>query len=349
MENKYTISEIAKMFNITTNKVRFYEKKGLLEPLRNENNDYRTFTKQDIIKLQSILLYRSIGIPIKDIKNILNNSRKENCLTYFNDQWKLVNNEIDKLNIIRKSLESILDELYEETKEYKIDSKVLNIINESNELYNIKNNWQDKWNFNNWAKAYDRDIIEDKGTLKIYKNYSLILQNVYDTVKSFHIINPNILEIGVGTGNLASKFLNDSCSIIGIDQSREMLTVAKEKHPNLKVRIGEFLRIPYYNKCFDVIISTYAFHHLNTEEKSIAIEEMFRVLKDNGIIVISDLMFKSIKDEEDILRNLSIGQVEEIRDEYYSYIDFLISEFKKYNKKLQYKRIDKFNYIISVF
>lgn len=301
-----------------------------------------------MIRLQSILLYRAIGLTIKDIKSILNNNQKENYLTHFNNQWELVNNEIHRLNVIRKSLENVIDKLYEQTTEYKIDNEILDIINNSNKLNNIKSNWKDKWNFNNWAKTYDKSVIEDKGEVKIYKNYNLILESVYNLVHDSKLQKPNILEIGVGTGNLASKFLNNDFDIIGIDQSREMLSVAKQKYPKLKVRLGEFLKIPYNNKYFDVIISTYAFHHLNEVEKVIAIEEMIRVLKDNGIIVIGDLMFKSKDDEKNILNELSKKQVEEIKDEYYSHIDILENEFKKYNKKLYYKRIDKFNYIIKV-
>jgi len=242
----------------------------------------------------------------------------------------------------------VIDKLYEETTECKIDSGILDIVSKSNELNNIKNNWQDKWNFNSWAKTYDKAVIEDRGELKIYKNYNLILQTVYNLVYNSEFKNPVILEIGVGTGNLASKFLNGKFDIIGIDQSREMLLVAKQKHPKLKVRLGEFLKIPYYNKCFDVIVSTYAFHHLNEKEKVIAIQEMLRVLKDNGLIVIGDLMFKSKDDEKKILSELSKEQVEVIKDEYYSYIDFLQKEFKRYDKNLEYKHIDKFNYIIKV-
>ena len=114
-----------------------------------------------------------------------------------------------------------------------------------------------------------------------------------------------ILEIGVGTGNLAGKFLEGNYEIIGIDQSREMLSVAKEKYPKLKVRLGEFLKIPYENNSFDYIVSTYAFHHLNDEEKSMAIEEMMRVLNDDGVIIIGDLMFESKEAEREIYKSLS--------------------------------------------
>lgn len=345
--NIYTISQVAKTFNITTNKIRFYEEKGLLQPLRDIENKYRRFNDEDILRLQSILLYRSIGLSIEKIKDILSNNINGNHLNHFNDQWRIVNNEIHRLNNIRKSLENILDKVYE-TSDYKIDEYSLGVIKKFNELYRIKNNWTDKWNFNNWARTYDEDVIKDKGKLKIYRNYNYILDTVYNLAINSNINNPYILEIGIGTGNLANKFFNNNYDIVGIDQSREMVTVAKEKNPKLKVRLGEFLKIPFFDKCFDIIVSTYAFHHLNKNEKVIAIEEMNRVLKDNGKIIIGDLMFKDKNDKSKILESLSKDEIEEVQDEYYSNIDFLETEFKKVNKVLKYTQVDKFNYIILI-
>jgi len=48
MDRIYSIREVAELFNITTNKIRFYEKKGLLKPLR--HNDYRKFDNEDILQ-----------------------------------------------------------------------------------------------------------------------------------------------------------------------------------------------------------------------------------------------------------------------------------------------------------
>jgi ubiquinone/menaquinone biosynthesis C-methylase UbiE len=112
--------------------------------------------------------------------------------------------------------------------------------------------------------------------------------------------------------------------------------------------IGEFLKIPYGDKCFDIIVSTYAFHHLNEIEKSITIEEMIRVLKSDGKIIIGDLMFMNKAEETNILNSLLKEQAEEIENEYYSKIDFLEKEFKIYNKSLTYNRIDMFNYVVQI-
>ncbi|WP_242971881.1 MerR family transcriptional regulator [Haloimpatiens massiliensis] len=104
MKNYYSINEVANIFDITTNKIRYYEKKGLLVPLRDVDNEYRKFTYKDIMKLQAILLYRSIGLSIKDIKDIMFNNNSSNYLNHFNREWQIVSNEIDRLNVVRNSL-----------------------------------------------------------------------------------------------------------------------------------------------------------------------------------------------------------------------------------------------------
>ena len=345
MSEKYNIKEVAKLFNITTNKIRYYEKQELIKPIRDEENDYRIYSGKDIMQLQAVLLYRSIGLSIKTIKEIIKRNDGIDYLEHFNRQWIMVNDEIHRLNTIRESLEKIIDTLYEDEK--MNSDKIFPIIEEGNKVASIREGWKDKWNFNSWADSYDEDVKVDRGALKIYENYNKVLNKVYEksTITGENI---SVLDIGVGTGNLAKKFLENNYRVVGIDQSREMLRVAKHKYPNLKVRLGEFLKIPFNDKVFDIIVSTYAFHNLNSEEKSLAIKEMIRVLKDNGKIVIGDLMFKNRVEEEWVLKELTEVQVDEIKDEYYSYIDELESEFMKYNKKLNYEKIDRFISVIEV-
>ena len=71
-----------------------------------------------------------------------------------------------------------------------------------------------------------------------------------------------------------------------------MLYIARKKHPNLKLRLGEFLKLPFDRGSFDRIVTTYAFHHLTDIEKEFALKEMLRVLKCHGEIIIGDMMFQ---------------------------------------------------------
>ncbi len=341
MKTEYTISQIAEKLHITTNKIRFYEKKGLLTPMRESQNRYRKFGEEDIFRLETILLYRSLGLSIEAIQNILQCNKKENYLTHMQNQWMAVNNEIHRLSEIRKSLETVLDKVYEESEEQELEKDFLKIIEQSNLLCQVKNEWKDQWDFDGWARAYDEDVKRDADVLKIYENYETVLQMVFEEVENFQRKDGKILEIGVGTGNLAGKFLQNKYHIIGIDQSRQMLAVAKEKYPKLHVRLGEFLKIPYENQTFDVIVSTYAFHHLNEEEKRVAIAEMMRVLKKDGRIILGDLMFQNKAEEQKIRSTLSPEQIKELNGEYYSYLHLLIKEVEQYEKRVVYVCTDE--------
>lgn len=63
------INELEKELNISRANIRFYEKEGLLSPLRKENG-YREYSEQDISLLKKIIVYRKLGISISDIQDI---------------------------------------------------------------------------------------------------------------------------------------------------------------------------------------------------------------------------------------------------------------------------------------
>lgn len=66
------ISELENRVGITKQNIRFYEKKGLLLPTRNEENNYRKYTEEDVKTLQVVKMLRKLDISIEDIARILN-------------------------------------------------------------------------------------------------------------------------------------------------------------------------------------------------------------------------------------------------------------------------------------
>ena len=66
------IKELERLTGVTKQNIRFYEKKGLLTPDRNPQNDYREYTEDDVAILQTIKMFRKLEISIEDIRRILN-------------------------------------------------------------------------------------------------------------------------------------------------------------------------------------------------------------------------------------------------------------------------------------
>ncbi|GJD19989.1 hypothetical protein RIVM261_049450 [Rivularia sp. IAM M-261] len=106
-----------------------------------------------------------------------------------------------------------------------------------------------------------------------------------------------VLDVGCGTGSLslvAKKQVGTKGQVVGIDASEEMIEIAQPKasQTNLDVtfQLGLIEGIPYPNQTFDVVFSSMMFHHLpGGDFKRQAIEQLYRVLKPSGRLVIVDV------------------------------------------------------------
>ena len=65
----YTISDLAREFDVTTRTIRFYEEKGLLHPSR--NGQHRIFGKQDHARLELILRGKRAGLTLEESREII--------------------------------------------------------------------------------------------------------------------------------------------------------------------------------------------------------------------------------------------------------------------------------------
>ena len=66
------IKEVEALTGITKQNIRFYEKKGLLSPQRNQDNRYRTYSSEDVETLLQIKLLRKLNVSIENIRDIQN-------------------------------------------------------------------------------------------------------------------------------------------------------------------------------------------------------------------------------------------------------------------------------------
>lgn len=65
------IKEVEEETGITRQNIRFYEKKGLIQPERNQENDYRQYSVEDIRRLKTIKMLRKLDFSVENIKEVL--------------------------------------------------------------------------------------------------------------------------------------------------------------------------------------------------------------------------------------------------------------------------------------
>ncbi|MGI5085074.1 class I SAM-dependent methyltransferase [Treponema putidum] len=174
----------------------------------------------------------------------------------------------------------------------------------------------DSKGFDLWSDNYDTQVeISDEENVYPFAGYKKVLSTVYEKVRKQ---NPkDILDIGFGTAILTKKLYDDGYNIYGIDFSNEMIKKAKQKMPNAELLQFDFtggLPKEFEQKQFDVILSTYAIHHIDDDAKKSYILKLLKSLKPNGILIFGDVAFKTEEDME-AARKKDYGEWDD--EEYY--------------------------------
>ena len=68
MSTTFTISELAREFDVTTRTIRFYEDEGLLSPKREGTN--RVFSQRDRVRLKLALRGKRLGFSLAEIREL---------------------------------------------------------------------------------------------------------------------------------------------------------------------------------------------------------------------------------------------------------------------------------------
>jgi demethylmenaquinone methyltransferase / 2-methoxy-6-polyprenyl-1,4-benzoquinol methylase len=93
-----------------------------------------------------------------------------------------------------------------------------------------------------------------------------------------------VLDVATGTGTVAMELIrHKQCSVVGLDQSAEMLAVARERiPPEVELVHGDAERLPFEAASFDALTFTYLLRYVDDPGATLA--ELARVVKVGGAI-----------------------------------------------------------------
>lgn len=101
-----TVKEVSQLTGISIRTLRYYDEIGLLRPARISENQYRLYDDKDLEKLQEIMFFKEMDIPLETIKKLLENpelDRKEILLF----QKALLERKRNRLNGIIELIEDV--------------------------------------------------------------------------------------------------------------------------------------------------------------------------------------------------------------------------------------------------
>lgn len=106
-----------------------------------------------------------------------------------------------------------------------------------------------------------------------------------------------VCDIACGSGQQSISMAKHGCKVYGIDLSKKAIenaTILAEGY-DCNFKVGNAEQLPYESNMFDKVVSVCALEHFANDEK--ALEEMNRVLKPNGTLVLTvdSFIYKNIK------------------------------------------------------
>ncbi|WGU92150.1 MerR family transcriptional regulator [Paenibacillus dendritiformis] len=347
------IQEAADRLGLTTRAIRFYEQKGLLSPPKQEDNGYRVFREEDIERLRMIAALRELNLPLDQIRECLDGAlegRLAALRPYLNQQMQQLALQYTELQRLLGMLRRLLDIEDTEQEGEVIVSQLHHIGEQSQRYEKLRTEWRDRWNFDAQASRYDEAVANNTDSLRVHADYDSILDRV--TREAAPRPGESGLELGVGTGNLAGRFLREGAAMTGIDQSDAMLEQCRGKYPAIRLLKGNLMAIPLADVAFDFIVSTYALHHLTDDQKEIAFEEMGRLLRSGGRIVIADLMFMDNEHRAAFLDELNArgdkASVEAVLDEYFADRSRLIRWLERHRYEVRAEQLNHLMHLLVI-
>ena len=106
--------DVAKMFGITVDTIRYYERVGVIPPIEREENGYRIYTKRTLNWIFLAKSLRNAGLSVESLIEFASLSQMKGDRRYaqkqiLKDQLQQIDEKIDEINKTRELLQYKID------------------------------------------------------------------------------------------------------------------------------------------------------------------------------------------------------------------------------------------------
>jgi SAM-dependent methyltransferase len=98
------------------------------------------------------------------------------------------------------------------------------------------------------------------------------------------------LDVGCGTGRWVRRLEEHGLSVVGIDQSSEMLYLARKRGTLSPMVSGEVQKLPFRDESFEYVSAVTVIQHIPPQDQVRALSEMVRVLRPGGYLFLIELI-----------------------------------------------------------
>ncbi len=106
----FTVKQLSKLAGVTPRTLHHYDEIGLLKPSRVGDNGYRYYGEESLLRLQQILFYRELDIPLDDIKKIMGR-RDFDVLGALQSHKDALKKQVTRLNRLINTVDNTINHL----------------------------------------------------------------------------------------------------------------------------------------------------------------------------------------------------------------------------------------------
>jgi DNA-binding transcriptional MerR regulator len=110
MAMPHTVKEVARLSGVSVRTLHHYDEIGLLKPAYYGDNGYRYYEEEQLLRLQQIMLFRELDMPLERIREVLDSGRFDR-LAALQEHKRLLQQKAERLRRLLTTIDQTIDHL----------------------------------------------------------------------------------------------------------------------------------------------------------------------------------------------------------------------------------------------
>lgn len=110
MDGLMKINDAAKKYSVSIRTLRYYEEIKLIESIRCNSSNVRSYNQENLTKIEQIILLKSVGFALTEIKKIINSDDCDDIKLMLEEKHRQLNRKIEELVYSKDILSSFLEQ-----------------------------------------------------------------------------------------------------------------------------------------------------------------------------------------------------------------------------------------------